>query len=90
MAFAVLFFCLSKPFSVSLKCDLFISGGNEMHIAFYKTYFLGGKIITARSPEKGIVSFAENSSWERINTTSYVDGIVRIYHSGDFNFPTTS
>ena len=72
----------------SLKSDLFISGGNEMHIAFYKTYFLGGKIITARSPEKGIVSFAENSSWERINTTSYVDGIVRIYHSGDFDFPT--
>jgi len=71
----------------SLHSDLFISGGNEMHIAFAETYFIAGKIITERHPEKGIVSFAKNSSWKAQQPSAYVDGVVRIYHHGNFDFP---
>ena len=71
----------------SLHSDLYISGGNEMHIAFAETHFVAGKIITERSLEKGVVSFAKNSRWHIEEPNSYVDGVVRIYHNGDFDFP---
>ena len=71
----------------SLMGDLYIAGNTEMHIAFSKTHFITGKITTARAPKEGIVSFAENSQWQVYSPNSYVDGIVRTYHSGSFNFP---
>jgi len=71
----------------SLHSDLYIAAGNEMHIAFADTFFINGKIITARGPKKGVVSFAKKSRWWVEQFNSYVDGVVRIYHNGNFDFP---
>jgi len=67
--------------------DLYVGSDKEIHIAFDKTYFNGGQVITARGEQQGVVSFGENSQWTQLKQNSFVDGIVRIYHIGNFNFP---
>ncbi len=68
--------------------DVYISSNNQLHIAFDKTYFYGGKIITDNtSTPEAVVSFGPQSEWEQLKKDSYVDGTVRIYHTATFTFP---
>ena len=67
--------------------DLYISEGSELHIAFKETYFNGGKVFTSRVQNLGILSFGKESLWKQLQQDSFVDGIVRIYHNGNFTFP---
>jgi len=67
--------------------DLYISEGSEIHVAFKETYFNGGRIITSRAQNPGILSFGKESLWKQLQHDSFVDGVVRIYHEGDFTFP---
>lgn len=84
-----LFFLLFNGYSqISFFGDLVIGANTEFHIAFPKTYFKGGILFTDRNSSKSVVSFGSKSQWEAVSDDSYVDGSVRIYHSGDFRFPT--
>lgn len=84
----VTFFCFSSAFSqISFFGDLHIAANTEFHIAFPTSYFKGGILYTDRSDEKSIISFGENSLWKGASNDSYIDGIVRIYHNGQFIFP---
>ena len=68
--------------------DVYIISNNQLHIAFDKTYFYGGKIITDNtSTPEAVVSFGPQSEWEQLKKDSYVDGTVRIYHTATFTFP---
>ena len=45
--------------------DIYISSKNQLHIAFDKTYFYGGKIIIDNtSTPEAEVSFGPQSEWE--------------------------
>ena len=67
--------------------NLYIGSEKEVHIAFEKTYFNGGRIITAREDTPGILSFGAASEWEQLQKNSFVDGVVRIYGVRNFTFP---
>ena len=84
---SVLLSCTSADAQVSFFGDLYIGGGKEVHVAFDETFFSGGQIKTERKGEKGILSFGKQSKWEQLKESSFVDGVVRIYHEGDFTFP---
>ena len=84
---SVLLSCTSADAQVSFFGDLYIGGGKEVHVAFDETFFSGGQIKTERKGEKGILSFGKQSKWEQLEESSFVDGVVRIYHEGDFTFP---
>ncbi|MEK9613413.1 MAG: gliding motility-associated C-terminal domain-containing protein [Flavobacteriaceae bacterium] len=67
--------------------DLYVGPESELHIAFDTTYFNGGVIHTETSDIKSLVSFGSQSQWEQLNERSFVQGRVRIYHTGTFTFP---
>ena len=71
--------------------DLYVSKNNQLHIAFYETYFNGGKIITDNtSVPEAVVSFGPQSDWKQLKKDSYIAGTVRIYHTATFTFPVGS
>ncbi|MDC3133200.1 hypothetical protein OA501_03205, partial [Flavobacteriaceae bacterium] len=81
-------FCFSSAFSqISFFGDLHIAANTEFHIAFPTTYFKGGILYTDRNDDESIISFGKNSLWKEASNNSYIDGIVRIYHDGQFIFP---
>ncbi|MDA9851144.1 gliding motility-associated C-terminal domain-containing protein [Flavobacteriaceae bacterium] len=79
--------CIFYGAQLSVFGDLYIGNGKEVHVAFKETYFSGGQIITERKEKKGVLSFGKESEWKQLQENSFVDGIVRIYHVGDFIFP---
>lgn len=58
-----------------------------MFIAFKETYFAGGIVYTLRKVQNSVVSFDRNCNWTQLKSNSFVDGKVRVYHSGAFTFP---
>jgi gliding motility-associated-like protein len=70
--------------------DLYVGPESELHIAFDTTYFNGGIIHTETTDSKSLVSFGLQSQWERSTERSFVQGRVRIYHTGTFTFPLGS
>jgi hypothetical protein len=72
---------------LSFYGNLYIGSEKQVHIAFEKTYFKGGRILSAREDTPGVVSFGEASEWEQLQKDSFVDGVVRIYGVRNFTFP---
>ena len=88
LGFILMFFAYTSACAqLSFFGDLYIGSEKEVHIAFEKTYFNGGQVITAREDTPGIVSFGEASEWEQLQKKSFVDGVVRIYGIRNFTFP---
>jgi len=88
----VALFCLLLSYysvhsQITLFGDLYIAPQNEMHIASGDLYFESGKIITDRGANSGTLSFAHNSSWEKADHNTHVDGFTRFYDTNKFTFP---
>lgn len=85
---AISFFCFATCQSqISFFGDVLVGSNTELYIAFPKTYFKGGIIYTDRNSSQSVVSFGAHSQWITHSKKSYVDGWVRIYHNGNFDFP---
>lgn len=88
LGFVLIFFTYTFAWAqLSFFGNLYIGSEKQVHIAFKKTYFNGGQIITAREDTPGVVSFGIDSQWEQLQKNSFVDGVVRIYGIRDFTFP---
>lgn len=72
---------------MALFGDVYIAPQNELHIGSGKLYFEYRKIITDRWSLSGTLSFAHNSSWEKADHNTHVDGFICFYHANKFTFP---
>ena len=67
--------------------DVYIDAGAEMHVAVAQTSFDRGEVITDRSANYGLLSFADNSQWFDASNPGHVNGFVRSHHDDVFAFP---
>ena len=67
--------------------DVYIDQGAEMHIAVNETLFDRGEVLTDRSSNNGVLSFAGHSRWSNANHSGHVNGFARMHHDDHFNFP---
>lgn len=84
LPYIVFFHCTAQ---LSFFGNVAIGEQHELFIAFPKTYFAGGVIYTNRKALNSVVSFDSNCNWKQLKPSSFVDGKVRVYHTGTFTFP---
>ena len=75
---------------MAFKGDVFLSDRAQVHVAVPKTLFLSGVIVADRGSgeQYGLMSFGENSTTERADHNSHVDGFVRSHNRESFIYPT--
>lgn len=83
------YFFVSSHYSFSQSAsfgNVFVHDGGE--IAFHSNHtFVSGHIVTHKTENGGLVSFAEASSWSGAENTKHIDGKVRTYKNSSFTFP---
>lgn len=83
--------CFQNPLwaQLSIKGDVFIAQGGHMHVDFPKTLFLSGVVLAERATGEryGLISFGANSTTERADHNTHVNGFVRSHNRKDFVYP---
>lgn len=64
----------------------FIDYGGTIYVQDFPVQ-LQGKVFTAESTTPGILALSENTAWQSENNEAFVDGFVKSYHTGEFEFP---
>jgi gliding motility-associated-like protein len=74
---------------MALNGDLYISPKGQMHVAVPKTLFLSGEVLADRGTgtDYGVMSFGANSTTERADHNSHVNGFVRSHNRENFIYP---
>lgn len=74
---------------LTINGDLFIADNAQMHVDVPKTVFLSGEVLADRgtATRYGLMSFGANSTTERADHNTHVNGFVRSYNSENFVYP---
>jgi len=74
---------------LTINGDLFIADNAQMHVDVPMTVFLSGEVLADRGTgtEYGLMSFGANSTAERADHNSHVNGFVRSHNSENFVYP---
>ena len=83
--------CFQNPLwaQLSIKGDVFIADDGQMHVAVPKTLFLSGVVLADRGSgqQYGLMSFGANSTTERADHNTHVNGFVRSHNRENFVYP---
>jgi gliding motility-associated-like protein len=74
---------------MAIQGNVFLSDQAKMHVEVPKTVFLSGVIVADRGSggSYGLLSFGENSTTERADHDTHVNGFVRSHNRTNFVYP---